>query len=62
MMRINPSVPPKLLRIDRLEPDDAIAWASGEARRAAPRVKDKFIDHFAKPFESLIQPKEVSNV
>lgn len=62
VMRINPSVPHRLLRIDRLNPDDAVAWASGETRRAAPDVKDKFFDHFAKPFESLIQPKEVSNV
>ncbi len=62
VMRINPSVPPKLLRIDRLNPDHAIAWASGETRRAAPGVKDMFFDHFAEPFESFVQTKEVSNV
>lgn len=62
VMRINPAVPPRLLRIDRLNPDDAVGWASGESRRAAPNAKDMFFDHFAKPFESLVQPKEVSNV
>ncbi|MCY3635120.1 MAG: CBASS cGAMP-activated phospholipase [bacterium] len=62
VMRINPAVPPRLLRIDRLNPDDAVGWASGESRRAAPDVKDMFFDHCAKPFESFVQPKEVSNV
>lgn len=62
VMRINPSVPHRLLRIDRLNPDDAMAWASGETRRASTAVEDKFFDHLAAPYTPSSAPKEASYV
>ena len=59
--RINPSVPPRLLRLDRLRVDDAIAWAAGESRHAAPRVQERFYDHVSVPYQAPTMPKEASN-
>ena len=62
VLRINPPVPRGLLRLDRLAPDDAIAWAAGETRRAAPLVEEHFFDHLALSYQPSIRPKEATNV
>lgn len=59
--RINPSVPRRLLHLDRLRVDNAVAWAASESRRAAPRVKERFFDHLAVPYQSPRTPKEASH-
>ena len=62
VLRINPPVPRGLLRLDRLVPDDAIAWAAGETRRAAPLIEEHLFDHIALPYQPSIRPKEATNV
>ena len=62
VLRINPQVPSGLLHLDRLAPDDVIAWAAGETRRAAPLVEEHFFDHLALPYQPSIRPKEATDV
>lgn len=62
VLRINPPVPRGLLHLDRLAPDDAIAWAAGETRRAAQQIEEHFFDHLALPYQSSIRPKEATSV
>ncbi|WP_420445313.1 CBASS cGAMP-activated phospholipase [Candidatus Poriferisodalis sp.] len=59
--RVNPSVPRRLLRLDRLRIDDAIAWASSASRYAAPRVQERFCDHISVPYQAPTMPKEASH-
>lgn len=61
VQRINPSVPRRLLRLDRLRVDDAIAWAASESRRAAPLVQERFYDHISVPYQAPTMPKEASH-
>ena len=62
VLRLDPIVPAGLLHLDRLVPDEAIAWAAGETRRVAPLVAEHFFDHRALPYQPLNQPKEASHV
>lgn len=59
--RINPPVPRRLLRLDRLRADDAIAWAASESRQFAPRVQERFYDHVSTPYQAPTTPKEASH-
>lgn len=59
--RVNPSVPRRLLRLDRLRVDDAIAWAASASRHAAPRVQERFYDHVSVPYQAPTMPKEASH-
>jgi uncharacterized protein len=58
VVRIDPVVPPKLLRLDRVDADDVLGWAASESRKLAPLVRERFLDHQPTPYTPLSQRLE----
>ena len=58
VLRIDPVVPPKLLRLDRVDADDVLGWAASESRKLAPLVRERFLDHQPTPYTPLGQRLE----
>ncbi len=58
VLRIDPVVPPKLLRLDRVDADDVLGWAASESRKLAPLVRERFLDHQPTPYTPLSQRLE----
>lgn len=50
VVRLDPVVPPKLLRLDRVDADDVLGWAASESRKLAPLVAERFLDHRPTPY------------
>ncbi len=55
-LRVDPAVPDKLLRLDRLSPDKLRARAEQESRYASDDVRRIFLNHKAGPYEPLYTP------
>lgn len=63
VVRLDPVVPDRLLRLDRVDVDDVLGWASGESRRLAPIVRATFFDHTPSPYTPHFLPRtEPANV
>jgi hypothetical protein len=54
VVRLDPVVPPKLLRLDRVNADDILGWAASESRKLAPLLAERFLDHRPTPYIPLI--------
>lgn len=50
VLRLDPAVPPRLQRLDRIDVDDILGWAASESRKLAPRVAERFIAHRPRPY------------
>jgi predicted acylesterase/phospholipase RssA len=50
VLRLDPVVPPRLQRLDRVEVDDILGWAASESRKIAPLVAERFIAHRPMPY------------
>jgi patatin-like phospholipase/acyl hydrolase len=50
LLRVDPVVPPRLLRLDGVNPDELIGRARAESRRCLPRFCEVFGHHRAPPF------------
>lgn len=60
VLRVDPVVPPGLLRLDGVNPDELIGRARAESRRCLPKFCDVFGDHRAPPFHPMYPVPEVS--
>jgi predicted acylesterase/phospholipase RssA len=61
VLRVDPIVPPKALKLDVVNADDLIAMAANHSRKWSPRFFDLFTDHYAPPFTSLYTPQVHAN-
>lgn len=48
--RLDPVVPPRLQRLDRVDADDVLGWAATESRKLAPLVAGEFVTHRPAPY------------
>jgi len=53
ILRIDPSVPEGLFKLDKLNIDELIAKASSCSRKQIPEVESKFLSHMAERYEPL---------
>ena len=60
VFRVDPDVPPGLLRLDGVNPDELIGRARAESRRCLPKFCDTFGEHRAPPFVPIYTLPEVS--
>lgn len=58
--RLDPVVPPRLQRLDRIDIDDVLGWAASESRKLAPLVAEDFIGHRPVPYTPY-QPAHPTN-
>ncbi len=51
--RLDPTVPPRLGRLDRVIPEDFTGHAAGVTREQVPEIVRKFLDHRAPPYTAI---------
>ena len=62
VVRLDPAVPPKLLRLDRVDAGEVLGWAASESRKLAPLVRERFLGHTPGPYLPMNRLKEASSV
>lgn len=50
VVRLDPVVPPKLQRLDRVDANEILGWAASESRKLTPIVKERFLGHNPAPY------------
>lgn len=55
VVRLDPLVPPKLLRLDRVDTDDVIGWAASESRKLSPTIRTRFLEHRPSPYTPQVE-------
>lgn len=54
VVRLDPVVPPNLLRLDRVDADDVLGWAASESRKLSPIIRARFLDHRPSLYTPLV--------
>lgn len=55
VVRLDPVVPPDLLRLDRVDADDVLGWAASESRKLSPIIRTRFFDHQPSIYTPLVE-------
>jgi hypothetical protein len=54
VVRLDPVIPPNLLRLDRVDADDVLGWAASESRKLSPIIRARFLDHRPSVYTPLV--------